>query len=235
MRKDITIAAEGRAQRGKNEARRLRVSGRAPAVIYGTGRESVAVAISPKEVNKILLSSTGHNSIFDITVDGGAPEPVMVVDWQYEPVKGDLLHVDLLRIDINKRIRVKVPVHVHGEPKGVKQQGGLLDVVTREVEIECLPDDIPAEFRLDIQNLEVNQAIRAHDLPISGSMKVLTSADAVIVHIESPKIDPDAVAAAAAAEPEVAKKGKKPEAKKAEPAAKKAAEPAAKKPEAKKK
>ena len=208
MRKDITIAAEGRAQRGKNEARRLRVSGRAPAVIYGTGKDPVAVAISPKEVNKILLSSTGHNSIFDLTVDGGAPEPVMIVDWQYEPVKGSLLHVDMLRIDLGKRLRVKVPVHVHGEPKGVKQQGGILDVVTREVEVECLPDDIPADFRIEIQDLEVNQAVRASDLPVSGSMKVLTGADVVIVHIESPKVDPDA-AAAAAAEPEVAKKGKK--------------------------
>ena len=105
MRKDITIAAEGRATRGKNEARRLRVSGRAPAIIYGTGRDPVAVAISPKEVNKILLSSTGHNSIFDVAVDGGTPEPVMIVDWSYEPVKGNLLHIDMQRIDLTKRIK----------------------------------------------------------------------------------------------------------------------------------
>ena len=207
MRKDITIAAEGRASRGKNEARRLRVSGRAPAIIYGTGRDPVAVAISPKEVNKILLSSTGHNSIFDVAVDGGAPEPVMIVDWSYEPVKGNLLHIDMQRIDLTKRIKVKIPVHVHGEPKGVKQQGGLLDVVTREVEVECLPDDIPADFSLEIANLEINQAIRASDLPMTNSMKLVMAPDAVIVHIVAPKIDPDA--AAAAAEPEVIKKGKK--------------------------
>jgi large subunit ribosomal protein L25 len=207
MRKDITIAAEGRATRGKNEARRLRVSGRAPAIIYGTGKEPVAVAISPKEVNKILLSSTGHNSIFDITVDGGAPEPVMIIDWSYEPVKGNLLHIDMQRIDLTKRIKVKIPVHVHGEPKGVKQQGGLLDVVTREVEVECLPDDIPADFSLDIATLEINQAIRASDLPMTNSMKLLMAPDSVIVHVVAPKIDPDA--AAAAAEPEVIKKGKK--------------------------
>ncbi len=209
MRKDITIAAEGRATRGKNEARRLRVSGRAPAIIYGTGRDPVAVAISPKEVNKILLSSTGHNSIFDVTVDGGSPEPVMIVDWLYEPVKGNLLHIDMQRIDLTKRINVKIPVHVHGEPKGVKQQGGLLDVVTREVEVECLPDDIPADFSLDIATLEINQAIRASDLPMTNSMKLVMAPDAVIVHIIAPKIDPDAVAAAA--EPEVIKKGKKDE------------------------
>jgi large subunit ribosomal protein L25 len=207
MRKDITIAAEGRATRGKNEARRLRVSGRAPAIIYGTGKEPVAVAISPKEVNKILLSSTGHNSIFDVTVDGGAPEPVMIIDWSYEPVKGNLLHIDMQRIDLTKRIKVKIPVHVHGEPKGVKQQGGLLDVVTREVEVECLPDDIPADFSLDIATLEINQAIRASDLPMTNSMKLLMAPDSVIVHVVAPKIDADA--AAAAAEPEVIKKGKK--------------------------
>lgn len=207
MRKDITIAAEGRVSRGKNEARRLRVSGRAPAIIYGTGRDPVAVAISPKEVNKILLSSTGHNSIFDVAVDGGAPEPVMIVDWSYEPVKGNLLHIDMQRIDLTRRIKVKIPVHVHGEPKGVKQQGGLLDVVTREVEVECLPDDIPADFSLEIATLEINQAIRASDLPMTNSMKLIMAPDAVIVHIVAPKIDPDA--AAAAAEPEVIKKGKK--------------------------
>ena len=207
MRKDITIAAEGRVSRGKNEARRLRVSGRAPAIIYGTGKDPVAVAISPKEVNKILLSSTGHNSIFDITVDGGAPEPVMIVDWSYEPVKGDLLHIDMQRIDLTKRIKVKIPVHVHGDPKGVKQQGGILDVVTREVEVECLPDDIPEDFRLNIAALEVNQSIRASDLPMTNSMKLLGHPETVIVHVVAPKIDPDA--AAAAGEPEVIKKGKK--------------------------
>jgi len=209
MRKDITIAAEGRATRGKNEARRLRVSGRAPAIIYGTGRDPVAVAISPKEVNKILLSSTGHNSIFDVAVDGGTPEPVMIVDWSYEPVKGNLLHIDMQRIDLTKRIKVKIPVHVHGEPKGVKQQGGVLDVVTREVEVECLPDDIPADFRLEIASLEINQAIRAADLPMTNSMKLVMAPEAVIVHIVAPKLD--AEAAAAAGEPEVIKKGKKDE------------------------
>lgn len=218
MRKDITIAAEGRATRGKNEARRLRVSGRAPAIIYGTGKDPVAVAISPKEVNKILLSSTGHNSIFDITVDGGAPEPVMIVDWSYEPVKGNLLHIDMQRIDLAKRIKVKIPVHVHGDPKGVKQQGGLLDVVTREVEVECLPDDIPADFSLDIVSLEINQSIRASDLPMTNSMKLVGAPETVIVHVIPPKVDPDA--AAAAGEPEVIKKGKKDE-KAAAPAKKK--------------
>lgn len=208
MRKDITIAAEGRTSRGKNEARRLRVSGRAPAIIYGTGKDPVACAISPKEVSKILLSSTGHNTIFDLTVDGGAPEPVMIVDWLFDPVTNAMLHIDMQRIDLAKRVSVKVKVHVHGEPKGVKQQGGVLEIVAREVEIECLPDDIPADFSLAIQDLEINQAIRAQDLVMLGSMKLVVAPETIIVHIVSPKIDPEA-AAAAAAEPEVVKKGKK--------------------------
>ena len=221
MRKDITIAAEGRTSRGKNEARRLRVSGRAPAIIYGTGKDPVACAISPKEVSKILLSSTGHNSIFDVTVDGGAPEPVMIVDWLFDPVTNAMLHIDMQRIDLAKRVLVKVKVHVHGEPKGVKQQGGILEIVAREVQIECLPDDIPADFSLALQDLEINQAIRAQDLVMIGSMKLAVAPETIIVHIVSPKIDPEA--AAAAAEPEVIKKGKKEE----KPAAKTAAKTAA--------
>ena len=207
MRKDITIVAEGRTSRGKNEARRLRVSGRAPAIIYGTGRDPVACAIIPKEVSKILLSSTGHNTIFDLTVDGGAPEPVMIVDWLFDPVTNAMLHIDMLRIDLTKPVFVKVKVHVHGEPKGVKQQGGVLEIVAREVEIECLPDDVPADFSLALQDLEINQAIRAQDLVMVGSMKLAVAPDTIIVHIVAPKID--AAAAAAAAEPEVIKKGKK--------------------------
>lgn len=207
MRKDITIAAEGRTSRGKNEARRLRVSGRAPAIIYGTGKDPVACAIIPKEVSKILLSSTGHNTIFDLTVDGGAPEPVMIVDWLFDPVTNAMLHIDMLRIDLTKPVFVKVKVHVHGEPKGVKQQGGILEIVAREVEIECLPDDVPADFSLALQDLEINQAIRAQDLVMVGSMKLAVAPDTIIVHIVAPKID--AEAAAAAAEPEVIKKGKK--------------------------
>jgi len=221
MRKDITIAAEGRTSRGKNEARRLRVSGRAPAIIYGTGKDPVACAISPKEVSKILLSSTGHNSIFDVTVDGGAPEPVMIVDWLFDPVTNAMLHIDMQRIDLAKRVLVKVKVHVHGEPKGVKQQGGILEIVAREVQIECLPDDIPADFSLALQDLEINQAIRAQDLVMIGSMKLAVPPETIIVHIVAAKIDPEA--AAAAAEPEVIKKGKKEE----KPAAKTAAKTAA--------
>src|SRR5580658_3909881 len=216
MRKDITIVAEPRSSRGKNEARRLRVSGQTPGVLYGAGGESVPVAVSPKEVNKILHSKTGYNTIFNLSVTGGETVPVMVVDWQHDPVKENLLHVDLKRIDLTLRLRVKVPVHTSGEPKGVKLQGGLHELITREIEIECLPDDIPEQFVLDATELSIGENLRASQIPMVGSMKLLSNPEAVISHVVSMKAEevvaPDAVAAApAVAEPEVAKKGKKEE------------------------
>ncbi len=216
MRKDITIVAEPRSSRGKNEARRLRVAGQAPGVLYGGGGEAVAVAVSPKEVNKILHSNTGHNTIFNLSVTGGETVPVMVVDWQNDPVKENLLHVDLKRIDLTLRLRVKVPVHTSGEPKGVKLQGGLHELITREVEIECLPDDIPEQFVLDATELSIGENLRASQIPMTGSMKLLSNPEAVISHVVSMKVEEVAVVDAAvvapvAAEPEVAKKGKKEE------------------------
>jgi large subunit ribosomal protein L25 len=216
MRKDITIVAEPRSSRGKNEARRLRVAGQTPAVLYGAGGEAVPVAVVPKEINKILHSNTGHNTIFTLSVTGGETVPVMVVDWLNDPIKDNLLHVDLKRIDLTLRLRVKVPVHTSGEPKGVKLQGGLHELITREVEIECLPDDIPEQFVLDATELSIGENLRASQIPMTASMKLLSNPEAVISHVVSMKAEevvaPDAVAAApAAAEPEVAKKGKKEE------------------------
>ena len=218
MRKDITIAATPRPARGKNEARRLRVSGSMPAIVYGTGKDPVAVAVSPKEVNKILHSDTGHNTIFDLTVGDSPAEPVMVVDWLHHPLKGNLMHVDLLRIDLEKHLTVKVPVHVSGDAVGVKIGGGLLEVVNREVSIECLPNEIPATFEVDVAGLNVNQSVRAGDLKLSSSMRLVSPADSVLVHVIPPKTEE--TAAAAAAEPEVVKaKGKKEEAAPAKAAA----------------
>jgi large subunit ribosomal protein L25 len=218
MRKDITVAAEPRESRGKNEARRLRVKGFAPAVLYGANGPAVAVAVSPKEVNKILHSNTGHNTIFNLAVQGGEDTPVMIVDWQRDPVKETLLHVDLKRIDLSKRINVKVRVHITGEPKGVKIQGGLLEAITREVEIECLPDEIPQEFTMDVTELMIGQNLRASDIPLTGSMKLLSAPEQVIAHVVTMKAEevvaPAAEAGAevaAPAEPEVIKKGKKEE------------------------
>jgi large subunit ribosomal protein L25 len=220
-RKDITVTATQRDSRGKNEARRLRVQGKSPAVLYGSsgsdGGAAVAIAVDPKEVRKILHSKTGHNTIFNLSVKDGETVPVMIVDWQNEPIKDTLLHVDLKRIDLSRRIRVKVPVHTVGEPTGVKIQGGIHEVVTREIEIECLPDEIPEEYTIDVAGLSIGENVRASDLKLGGSAKLLSPADAVISHVVTIKAEAEPEAAAvegapaAAAEPEVIKKGKKEE------------------------
>jgi len=222
MRKDITVAAEPRSGRGKNEARRLRAKGAAPAVIYGSTGEgsadgAVAVAIDPKEVNKILHSQSGQNTIFNVAIKGGENTPVMIVDWQRDPIKDHLLHVDLKRIDLTVKLRVKVPVHTTGVPNGVKIQGGLLESITRDVEIECLPDEIPEHFTVDATELMIGQSIRASEIPMTGGMRLVSSPDAVITHVVALRAEAETEAAAAegapaaAAEPEVIKKGKKEE------------------------
>jgi large subunit ribosomal protein L25 len=216
MRKDITVAAETRDSRGKNEARRLRVRGFAPAVVYGAGKDAVAVAVSPKEVRKILHSNTGQNTIFNLAMQGGESTPVMIIDWQSDPVKDTLLHVDMKRIDLSKRLHVKIPVHTKGEPKGVKIQGGLFEVITREIEIDCLPDDIPEQFTVDVSEMMIGQNLRASEVHLSGSMKLVSAADQVIAHVVSLRAEEEPAAAEAAAptgaaEPEVIKKGKKEE------------------------
>ena len=219
MKRDITLVAEPRSSRGKNEARRLRAAGSTPAVVYGPGGDAVALAVSPKELGRILHSKSGHNTIFNLAVTGGETTPVMVVDWQLDPIKDTLLHADLKRIDLTERIIVKVPVHTLGDPKGVKIQGGLHELVTREIEIECLPDEIPEHFTVDVAELMLGQSVRASQVALTGSMKLLSPPEAVISHVvamkaevvETPAADAEAVAPAAAAEPEVIKKGKKEE------------------------
>jgi large subunit ribosomal protein L25 len=218
MKREITIVAEPRAERGKNEARRLRAKGSAPAVLYGSGGDAVPVAVSPREVNRILHSKTGHNTIFNLELRGGETTPVMIVDWQNDPVKDNLLHVDLKRIDLTQRIRVKVPVYTTGEPKGVKLQGGLHELITREIEIECLPDDIPESFSVEVGELMMGQSVRAGEIPLSGSVKLVSPADSVISHVVALKLEAEpapaaaeGAAPAAPAEPEVIKKGKKEE------------------------
>jgi len=215
VRKDITVSAEERASRGKNEARRLRVKGSVPAVVYGGEAGPSAVAVNPKDLNKILHSKTGHNTIFNLSIGGKQQVPVMIVDWQHDPIKENLLHVDLKRIDLTKRIAVKVPVVTHGDPKGVKLQGGLHEIITREIEIECLPDDIPEEFVVEVGELMMGQSVRASDVALGANVKLLSPGEAVISHVVAVKAEEVApvaeVAATTAAEPEVIKKGKKDE------------------------
>jgi large subunit ribosomal protein L25 len=215
MRSNITVDAEPRQTRGKNEARRTRAAGKIPAVVYGPGGDSLPITVDPRDINKILHGKAGHNTIFDLQVNGLEKVPAMIHDWQHDPVKDTLLHVDLFRIDLNKRIKVKVPVHLTGDPVGVKTQGGHLDVVTREIEIECLPDDIPERFEADIHPLLIGQSLRAGDIPMTASMKLLSNPDLVIAHIFATRTSDTAAAeeavtaAAEPAQPEVVKRGKK--------------------------
>jgi large subunit ribosomal protein L25 len=214
------VAADVRETRGKNEAHRTRREGKIPAVVYGAHQDPISVAVNPREILRIMGSATGSNTIFSLQVNGNAPTPVMMVDQQVDPIKGTLLHADFKRIDLSKRLRVTIPVHTHGEPKGVKQQGGMLDIVNRSVEIDCLPDDIPDKFEMDLSELMLGQSRRASDIPLSGSMKLMSPPDSVIAHVvthrgeEAAEAAPAEAAAtpAAGAEPEVIKKGKKEEA-----------------------
>ena len=224
MRREITVAADVRASRGKNEARRTRAAGQIPAVIYGAFQDPVSVAVNPREIVKIIHSDTGLNTIFNLAIGGGETTPVMLVDRQVDPIRGNILHADFKRIDLTKKLRVWVPVITEGEPKGVKQQGGLLEIITRSIEIECLPDDIPDHFVVDVVELMMGQSKRASDVQLAASAKLLSASETVIAHVVAMRaeevVEPtaEAVAAAAtpvagapAAEPEVIKKGKKDE------------------------
>ncbi|MGC1090915.1 MAG: 50S ribosomal protein L25, partial [Candidatus Acidiferrum sp.] len=204
-----------RSDRGKNEARRLRLTGKVPAILYGGKGDAISLALNTKQIGAILRSESGHNTLFQVDL-AGKHEPAILKDWQVDPVTGNLLHVDLVRVAMDVRMRVKVPVHTFGEPAGVKQQGGVFEVVTREVEIECLPGEIPTEFKMDVTGLMLGQQLRAKELPIdTAKMKLITDPERVLAHVVALKVEEEkpveavAADAAAPAEPEVIKKGKK--------------------------
>lgn len=215
----VTVAATTRETRGKNEAKRLRVTGEVPGIVYGGKEGPVSVSVNAKHVASILRSDSGHNTIFTLTVDGKNEVKALFKDWQVDPVKGSLLHVDMVRVAMDVKMRVNVPVHTFGEPAGVKQQGGIFETVTREVEVECLPADIPEEIRVDVGGLLIGKHLRAGELPFDhAKITLVTDPQRVIAHVVSLKAEevatPEAVAveaAAAPAEPEVIKKGKKEE------------------------
>jgi large subunit ribosomal protein L25 len=215
-----TFIVEGqlRETRGKGPARRTRLTGMVPATLYGGKKDAVTLTVNAKQVARILRSDTGHNTIFTVTIGGGAEERAMLKDWQVDPLKGGLLHVDLLRIAMDVLMRVRVPVHTFGEPQGVKLQGGIFEMVTREVEIECLPGDIPEEFKVDVTPMMIGKQLRAADLPLDpAKMKLLTDPTRVLAHVvtlkkeEEPTAEAAVAAETAPAEPEVIKKGKKEE------------------------
>jgi large subunit ribosomal protein L25 len=207
---EAVVATPREGKFNKNAARRVRVSGKIPAVVYGAGQDAVAVAVDPKVITKILHSYSGHNTIFDLNVEGSAVVKAMIVDWQHEPIKGALLHIDLKRIAMDKMMTVSVPIQLVGIPVGVKSQGGILEHVMREVEVECLPNDIPSHLDVDVSNLELHGIIHVSDLPHSGSLKFLEDETATVAHVTIIKEEVPAADAvvAAPAEPEVAKKGK---------------------------
>jgi large subunit ribosomal protein L25 len=207
---EVVAAKPREGKFNKNAARRVRVQGKIPAVLYGPGHVPVAIEVDPKQISRILFSETGHNTIFDVDIAGQPASKAMIVDWQREPIKDQLIHIDLKRIALDKPLRVKVRVKLLGVPVGVKTAGGILDQVLREVEIECLPADIPSHIDVDVSGMNIWDAMRISDLPHAGSMKFLNAEDATVAHVISIREEaaPAAEAAAAGSEPEVAKKGK---------------------------
>ena len=219
---EATLEAEKREGRGKNEARRLRASGRIPAVVYGAGKNTaVEIAVDPKVLLRILHSESGVNTLIGlqgVEIGGGK---VLVKEYQLDPIDHKLLHADFYAVAMDKALTVTVPVNLKGEPKGVKQQGGIVDFVNRELEVECLPGDIPEKIDVDVSELMLHQGIRVRDLPTDAKWKPISDPDMMIVHVVTVRAEEPAAATtegaaaaaapAAAAEPEVIKKGKKEE------------------------
>jgi large subunit ribosomal protein L25 len=211
---EIVVAAESRAESGKNVNRRLRAKGLIPGVLYGASRKTVSVAVSPGEIATILRSASGSNTLFELDL-GGSKRKVILKEFQLEPIKGKLLHADFYEVALDRTLEVKVHIELHGVPVGVKTQGGVLDFVTRELEIECLPMDIPEKIELDVSELELGKHLRVSDLKLPAKIKVLTEADVVVAHVVVPRAEEEVAAAvvegaeaATAVEPEVIKKGK---------------------------
>ena len=207
------LEAQEREPGNKNAARRVRAAGKVPAVVYGAGKETAVISVDPRQVLRILKSESGHNTIFDLAL-GNDRVKAMIVDWQFEPIKGKLLHIDLQRIAMDKKLTVTVPIILKGEPEGVKTQGGILEQLLREVELECLPADIPKSIEADVSHLVFGVDIRVKDLAHGDILKFLTDEDRMVAHITTVKEEvvaaPEVVAdaTAAPAEPEVIKKGK---------------------------
>ncbi len=217
---EVVVAKPREGKFNKNAARRVRRAGNIPAVLYGAGHDPVAVEVDPRQISRILFSETGHNTIFDVQLSGGAATAkAMIVDWQREPIKDQLIHIDMKRIALDKRLRVSVRVKLIGVPVGVKASGGILDQILREVEIECLPADIPNHIPVDVTELDMHQVLRVSGLPHNEKIKYLSAEDSPVAHVVSIReevvaapaegVDVATVATAGTpAEPEVAKKGK---------------------------
>ena len=211
----VIVETSPREDRGKNAARRMRQSGQIPAVLYGGKDDTLTLAVNAKQLTAILRSESGRNTIVKVKTPSGEQSAILK-DWQVDPVQGSLLHVDLMRIAMDVRVRVRVPVHTVGDPQGVKLQGGIFEMVTREVEIECLPSEIPGEFRVDITELTIGKHLRAGDLPFDPEkIRLVTDPQRVIAHVVALRAEEEKPAEAvvteveAATEPELIKKAKK--------------------------
>jgi large subunit ribosomal protein L25 len=221
---EATLEATRRDTIGKNEARRTRRSGLVPAVLYGSasdgaGKEATAIAVNPRALLRILHSESGANTLISLQLSGAGDTRVLVKEYQLDPVTHEVLHADFYRVAMDRVIRVTIPVIVKGEPKGVKQQGGVLEFIRREIEIECLPGDIPENVEVNVDELMLHQGIRVRELAVNPKWKPVSDPDMMLVHVIMPKAeeaattaDAAAAAPAAPAEPEVIKKGKKEEA-----------------------
>ncbi len=216
MIQDLNVAAEPREDFGKNAARRLRQSGRIPAILYGGGGPSIPISVDPRQIAEILHSESGHNAIFMLAIRGKAPARVILREWQMDPVHGGLLHLDMVRVARDAKLKVSVPIHVTGEARGVKVQGGIFEFILREVELECLPDDIPEHVTVEVTELTIGRNLRVSDLPLGAKVKVLTDPTRVVAHVVALKAEeekpPAEAVEAAPTEPEVIRKGKAEEA-----------------------
>ena len=222
---EAILEAIARDSFGKNEARRTRRGGRVPAVVYGSAseggsRDATPIAVDPRALLKILHSDSGANTLISLKLGDGGGARVLIKEYQLDPVTHAVLHADFYRVRMDRTIQVTIPVTVKGEPKGVKQQGGLLEFIRREIEVECLPADIPEHVEVDVSELMLHQGLRVRDIvPPDAKWKPLSDPEMMVVHVILPKAEevvatPETVAAAATAtpvEPEVIKKGKKDE------------------------
>ena len=219
---EILVDAKSRADRGKNAARRLRASGMIPAIVYGGKKDALAVSVDPKTLLRVLRSESGRNTILSLDLGDAGKASAILKSWQVDPVNEKFIHADFYRIAMDVAIRVKVPILAKGEARGVKVDAGILEVVMRELEVECLPGDIPERIEVDVTDLGLHGGIRVSELKVSDKVKVLDDADQIVVHVVSVKeeaapvaaavpTEGEAAAPATPAEPEVLKKGKKEE------------------------
>jgi large subunit ribosomal protein L25 len=222
MAAEIVVSAQSRSSRGKNEARRLRARGMIPAVVYGGKSDAVAVSVDPKTLLKVLRSEAGRNTILSLDLGDGGKTSAILKNWQVDPINEKFIHADFYRIAMDVALKVKVPIQAVGEARGVKVDAGILEIIMREVEVECLPGDIPERIEVDVTDLGIHGAIRVSELKISDKVKILDEADQIVLHVVSVKeevapaaaatpAEGEAAAPAAPAEPEVMKKGKKEE------------------------